>query len=534
LLTGRYHWRTRLQQGIVGVWGQPLIAADRLTIASLAKGQGYRTACIGKWHLGREWPISQDEKPFFEGFGPNFKGVTADHVKVWADVFNRPIPGGPTTRGFDYYFGTDVPNWPPYCFIQNDRTIGIPSELLPQSKFVKNQASLPGPALPGWQFEPILPRLAEEASRFIIESAAKGENYLLYLPLTTPHTPLAVNSDWKGKSGLENDAADLIIETDAALGRVLDAVSKTGKAENTLVVFTSDNGFAAYVGAKDLEARGHYPSGPLRGYKMDVYEGGHRVPFMIRWPTVVKPGSVSGQLVHHADLIATLADIFGEKLPENAGEDSFSLLPILRGEDRPVRETAVSTANIGIPGFRQGPWKLILAPDPVGKTDVQLYNLSDDLGEKQNLAESQAERVKAMRIQFEKIITDGRSTPGPKQKNDVRGNRYPREPDAAKKKQATAKSVSLDTPLTDPSTNLSIVGPWNLAELRKATDYRWLSRQGPIHSLLYKGESYQGHETEVYALYASPATLGKAGAGEHFPGVVLIHGGGGTAFAEWV
>lgn len=534
LLTGRYHWRTRLQQGIVGVWGLPLIAPDRLTIASLAKKQGYRTACIGKWHLGRDWPISEQEKPFFEGFGPNFKGVTPEHVKTWSEVFNRPIPGGPTTRGFDYYFGTDVPNWPPYCFIQNDRTIGIPSELLPQSKFAKNQASLPGPALPGWNFEPILPRLTDEACHFIAESAAKDQNFLLYLPLTTPHTPLAVNPEWKGKSGLDNAAADLIMETDAAVGRVLEAVEKSGRADNTIVFFTSDNGFAAYVGAKDLEARGHYPSGPLRGYKMDVYEGGHRVPFIIRWPTVVKHGTVSGQLVHHADLIATLADIFDEKLPENAGEDSFSLMPILRGENRPVRETAVSTANVGIPVFRQGPWKLVLAPDPKAKTEVQLYNLSDDLGETKNLAADEPDLVRAMRARFEKIITDGRSTPGPKQKNDVRVNRYPRQPDTAKKKQATAKNVSLKTSVADRPSNPEKIGPWNLIELKKTPEFHWLSQQGPVHSLLYRGEPYKGKETEVFAFYASPATLGKARSGERFPGVVLIHGGGGTAFAEWV
>ena len=534
LLTGRYHWRTRLQQGIVGVWGPPLIAPDRLTIAKLAQNQGYRTACIGKWHLGRDWPISEQEKPFFEGFGPNFKGITPEHVKVWSDVFARPIPGGPTTRGFDYYFGTDVPNWPPYCFIQNDRTLGIPSELLPQAKFARNQASLPGPALPDWQFEPILPRLADEATRFIAESAAKDQSYLLYLPLTTPHTPLAVNKEWKGKSGLENDAADLIMETDAAVGRVLDAIDKSGKADQTLVFFTSDNGFAAYVGAKDLEARGHFPSGPLRGYKMDVYEGGHRVPYIIRWPAVVKAGSVSGQLVHHADLIATLADIFSVKLPENAGEDSFSLLPILRGEDRPTRETAVSTANIGTPGFRQGPWKLVLAADPAAKTDVQLYNLTDDLGETKNLAVVEPERVRTMRSDFEKIITNGRSTPGPNQKNDVAVTRYPRKPDATKKKQAAAKKAVEKSPAANQKTTaVEQIGPWNLTELKKTPEYRWVSQKGPVHSLLYKGEPYQGHETEVFAFYASPATLGKAKPGERFPGVVLIHGGGGTAFVEW-
>ena len=442
LLTGRYHWRTRLQAGIVGVWGEPLIAPDRMTIASLTKQHGYQTAAIGKWHLGWNWPISDEQKPLFKNFGAANPTATEAHRTAWKTVFSQPIPGGPITHGFDLYFGTDVPNWPPYCFIQNDRTLGIPSELLPADKLARNnQASLQGPALEDWQLEPILPALADRAVTFISEAAKKSESFLLYMPLTTPHTPLAVNAAWKGKSGLNNACADLIMETDDVVGRVLTALEKSGKADNTLVVFTSDNGFASYVGAKDLERQGHFPSGPLRGYKADVYEGGHRVPFLVRWPGVVKPGRVSHQLVHHADLIATFADVLGTKLPENAGEDSFSLLPLMKGEDNPVREHAVSCASSGIPGLRVGSWKLIPVRDskqPVAPTtpEVQLYNLADDLGETRNLAAEQPERVEQMRALLEKIITSGRSNPGAPQKNDVNVIRHPTPP---KKATAAAK-----------------------------------------------------------------------------------------------
>ena len=439
LLTGRYHWRTRLQSGIVGVWGAPLIAPDRLTIGGLAKQHGYRTAAVGKWHLGRDWPISQKQRPFFENLGPNFKGVTDAQREVWKDVFSQSIPGGPTTRGFDFYFGTDVPNWPPYCFIENDRTVGIPSEVLPPEKRRNHLASLPGPALAGWQLEPILPALGDRACGFITESAAKREPFLLYLPLTTPHTPLAVNAEWKGKSGLENDCADLIMETDAVVGRVLAALEQTGQASNTLVLFTSDNGFASYVGAKELEQRGHYPSGPLRGYKTEVFEGGHRVPFIVRWPEVVKPGAVSQQLVHQADVLVTLAEILGTKLPDNAGEDSFSLWPLLKGDDKPVRENAVSCAASGIPGIRVGDWKLILAADLKVKSEVQLYNLATDLGEKHNLAAEQPERVAAMQTLYEKLIADGRSTPGAPQKNDVEVRRHPQSSAAVNQKRKAAQ-----------------------------------------------------------------------------------------------
>ncbi len=431
LLTGRYHWRTRLQQGIVNVWGAPLIAPDRLTVAGLVKQHGYRTACIGKWHLGRDWPITEEQRPHFTGFGGQAGGggqvsttVTDAHRATWRDVFSRPIPGGPTTRGFDEYFGTDVPNWPPYCFIENDRTVGIPSELLPVDKLAKNQASLQGPALRDWQLEAILPTLGDRAVDFIRRQAGAKQPFLLYLPLTSPHTPLAVNGPWLGKSGL-NLYADLVIETDAVVGRVLDALRESGAAENTIVLFTSDNGCAPYIGADELESKGHFPSGPLRGYKGSVFEGGHRVPFIVRWPGVVKPGAVCAQLIHHADLIATLADVLGMRLPDNAGEDSFSLLRVIKGGDQPVRDHAVSCASNGVPGLRRGPWKLILERDPKAKADVQLYNLAEDIGETKNLATERPELVTEMRALAERIITDGRSTPGDKQKNDVEVRRYP-------------------------------------------------------------------------------------------------------------
>ena len=332
-----------MQQGIVNVWEPPLIAPDRLTIAGLARQHGYRTGCVGKWHLGWDWPITTEQLAHFRDLGGRTNGdrdavvATAAQRATWRDVFSQPIGGGPTTRGFDIYFGTDVPNWPPYCFLENERTVGIPSELLPAELLTDNLASLPGPALRDWQLQAILPTLADRACAFITESAKNPAPFLLYLPLTSPHTPLAVNDAWKGRSGLESSVADLVIETDAVVQRVLDALEQSGVAEDTLVIFTSDNGFAPYTGAEHLKARGHFPSGPLRGYKGDAWEGGHRVPFLVRWPGVTKPGKACGQLVHQADLLATIAEILGTTLPDNAGEDSVSLLPLFRGADQPVR-----------------------------------------------------------------------------------------------------------------------------------------------------------------------------------------------------
>lgn len=446
LLTGRYHWRTRLQSGIVGVFGEALIAPDRLTIGGIAKQKGYRTAVIGKWHLGWDWPITKERRPLFQI--PKADPVTvptAEHLAAWREVFSRSIPGGPTTRGFDEYFGTDVPNWPPYCFIENDRTIGQPTEFLPRSLLGQHMASLPGAALKGWSLEPILPALGDRAGEFITRQAKTGQPFLLYMPLTSPHTPLAVTDEWKNKSGL-CPYADFVMETDSVIGRVLSAIDSAGVADDTLVILTSDNGCAPYIGAREMEEKGHRPSGPLRGYKGDAWEGGHREPFIVRWPRVVKAGSRCDQLVHHADVMATIADILGAALPENAGEDSYSILPLLKGGTSPVRRHAVSCAMSGIPALRDGPWKMIAAPSGSGSfnrgraqeqaaTEVLLFDLSDDIGETRNLAGSEPSRVAEMREILEKLIAEGRSTPGPRQGNDVEVRRFPLRKEAAAKRR---------------------------------------------------------------------------------------------------
>lgn len=454
LLTGRYHWRTRLQSGIVGEFGAPLIAPDRMTIGTLAQQQGYRTACIGKWHLGWDWSATEEQRTQLAPARPpadetsksrrkpaaTARAVPSEQqISTWRDLFSKPIPGGPVTRGFDLYFGTDVPNWPPYCFIENDRTLGIPTEFLAPEYFLNHQASKQGPALKDWKLEGILPALGDRTIQFIGESVQKKTPFLLYMPLTSPHTPLAVNPEWKDKSHL-NLFADFVMETDAVVGRVLNALEKSAAADNTLVVFTADNGCAPYIGVKDLEKLGHYPSGPLRGYKADAWEGGHRVPFIVRWPGVVKSGSVSNQLVYQADLMRTFAEVFGVPLPDTAGEDSFSLLPLLKGNDQPIRQNAVSASAGGVPAVRSGSWKYIPAPGSGGwgtggdtSQPVQLYNLADDIGETKNLAADKPEKVAELKELLEKLITDGRSTPGTLQKNDVEVVRYPRA-DALKRK----------------------------------------------------------------------------------------------------
>ncbi len=424
LLTGRYHWRTRLQSGIVRLWGEPLISADRLTLPALLNRQGYRTGCIGKWHLGWDWPIAPEKKSLFRAKKADVE-ATEKHRRAWREAFTQRIAAGPTTRGFDTYFGTNVPNWPPYCFIENGRTQGVPSAVLDPKLLRNDQASIQGPALEDWKLKPILPTLGRRASEWIRTAAEKPSPFFLYLPLTSPHTPLAVTEEWRGESGL-NLYADFVMQTDAVVGRVLDALHAAGVADDTLVVFTSDNGCAPYIGVEKLESMGHYPSGPLRGYKSDVWEGGHRVPFIVRWPGMVDPGTVSDRLVHQADIMATCAAVVGADLPADAGEDSFSLLPLLKGKDRRIREVAVSTSARGLPAIRRGPWKLIFGPGSggwgKGKSDhpAQLYHLGRDLDESNNLYAERQEVVSELTDRMKKVVHDGRSTPGPAQENDTK------------------------------------------------------------------------------------------------------------------
>jgi arylsulfatase A len=444
VLTGRYNWRSRLQQGIVDVYDDPLIAEDRLTVPGFLKRHGYHTACMGKWHLGMGWDFEKDEyflpRHVYDQMPEHDHEATDAQRQRWREAFSKPVTGGPTSRGFDYYFGVDIPNWPPYCFIENDRTVGIPSEFLPARLLGNNLASLPGPAMPYWHFEQLLPTWAKKADAYIEERAKTAEPFFLYLPMTSPHTPLSVNKEFIGKSGLNNLYADLVIETDDVFGRVLDALERHGVADHTLVIFASDNGCAHYIGAREdghgtfesaLEPQGHFPSGRFRGYKADAWDGGHRIPCVARWPGVIKPGSVSDALVCLSDLMATCADIVGETLPETAGEDSVSLLPLWNGTGLYARSSVVHHSIFGKFAIRDGRWKLVLCPGSGGWTYkdaaavrdglplVQLYDMERDPGETHNLHKEHPDKVRELMALLKKQVEDGRSTPGAKQTNDV-------------------------------------------------------------------------------------------------------------------
>jgi len=421
LLTGRYHWRSKLQKGNVGMWDSPLITYDRMTIAGMVKTKGYSTYAVGKWHLGWNWPFATDQKSHFTGFS-GFEGksnkiimkteASDEDKEIWAQVFSKPITGGPVEVGFDYYFGTDVPNWPPFCFIENDHTLGIPTELLDPELITYKMASYQGPALKDWDLKNILPTFSNKVISIIEEEGKSESPFLIYLPLPSPHEPIAVNENWNGKSGLNNKYSDYVTQTDHEIGRILKALEDNNLYRNTIVIFTSDNG-SNKVGAEELKAQGHFVNGDLRGYKGDFWEGGHRIPFIIRYPGVTKAGSKSNLLVHQVDIMATIADILDIDMPKNIGEDSYSLFKILKGSNKPPRKYAISTSGNGIQTIRKDSWKLICTEVP------QLYNLAEDIGESKNIASEFPKKILKMLKVREAIILKGRSTRGTVQKNDV-------------------------------------------------------------------------------------------------------------------
>jgi arylsulfatase A-like enzyme len=393
LLTGRYAWRSRLQNGVLDGYVQPLIAKDRLTVPGLLKQNGYHTAIIGKWHLG--YTIEGADK---KGGGKG-KGEGAPIGAITHD--------GPVTRGFDEFFGFHHARMMKSVF-ENDRVTQM--------------------------IEPVdmLPALVKRSTAHIAERAKAGQPFFLYLPLSSPHAPIVPSKEWQGKSGL-GSYGDFVMETDWAVGEVLAALDKAGVADNTLVFFTSDNGCSPVAKVDKLEAQGHFASAQFRGYKSDIWDGGHRVPFFVRWPGKVKPGSQSAQLICHTDLIATCAEILGTRLSDNAGEDSVSLLPALLGKDTaPIHEALVHHSIAGRFAIRQGQWKMEFCPGSggwgkpgdaaakrQGLPDIQLYDLTTDIGETKNVQAERRDIVERLTKLLKQTVSNGRSTPGPKLANDV-------------------------------------------------------------------------------------------------------------------
>jgi len=404
VLTGRYCWRSKLKSGVT--WGKSacIIPKSRLTVASFLKTAGYNTGCVGKWHLGLDW--------------------ARDGKKI---NYTKPITLGPKQLGFDFFFGIPASlDMPPYVYVENDKVLKAPTAKI-AGKGGKAMIR-GGPAFPGFREKDVLPDFTKQAVGFI-DRQSKDKPFFLYFPLASPHTPVAPNKAFLGKSkaGLYGD---FVIETDWAVGQVTAALKKKGVYENTLIIVTSDNGSSPHGFPIGEEKQyDHLTSHLYKGRKSHTYEGGHRVAFIAAWPNRIKAGTVSTQVVCLTDLLATCADVLGQKIPQTAGEDSVSFLPALDGKQRSksLRDSVVHHSLNGTFCLRHENWKIIFGKghggfssikQSVSRKPIQLYDMKSDVGETKNVASSHPEVVEQLRAMMAGYVTHGRSTPGTAQSND--------------------------------------------------------------------------------------------------------------------
>ena len=414
LLTGRYNWRSTLQNGVLWGASQPLIPEERMTVADVFKAGGYNTACVGKWHLGLGWGKLKGDKVAVENM---------DH--------SAPVTGGPNALGFDYSFIIPASlDMQPYVYVEDDRVVQEPTDTIEEVKGKKFYRG--GPIAPDFDHEQCLPELKGKALEWIRGQEKEDAPFFLYFPLPAPHTPILPTKDYRGKSGV-NEYGDFVMQVDGLVGEVAETLKATGQYENTLIIFSTDNGCSPMADFKELKAKGHLPSGPYRGHKADIYEGGHRVPFIAHWPKGVAAGSRSDQILTQADFMATIAEMLGVEVPDTAGEDSLSFLSVLQGTDEgPIHEAVVHHSINGSFAIRQGKWKLAFCPGSGGwskprpkdakKQDLpefQLFNLEEDRGETHNYYGKHPEVIEGMYQLMSKYIDHGRSTPGARQPNDV-------------------------------------------------------------------------------------------------------------------
>ncbi|TWT82288.1 Arylsulfatase [Planctomycetes bacterium CA13] len=424
LLTGRYHWRDFHE--IVGPFGKSVFDDKRLTLPEMMTAYGYTTAAIGKWHLGWDWDAIKK---------PNAKPITVSGSKQKsyppeAFDWDKAIPGGPLAHGFHSYFGDTVINFPPYCWIQNDRVIKAPDAMLDTSKWrpIKEGSweCRPGPMASDWDPYQCLPTITHRGVEFIHAQKDNDKPFFLYFAFPSPHAPIIPNDAFDGQSEA-GPYGDFVVETDNACGQLLDALRESGQADDTIVIFSADNGPENYAYVRDA-TYDHWSAEPFRGLKRDIYEGGHHVPFLIRWPGVTKPGTVSDSLASQIDIMATLADAIDYALPEDAAEDSHSLLPIIRGDSNLVRTAHVHNTYKNAYAIREENWLLIDSktgyhrkPNQKWETKhlynadddqaVELYDLSIDIGQRHNVASHHPDRVRSMQARLKSIRSAKHSAP---------------------------------------------------------------------------------------------------------------------------
>ncbi|MDR2705964.1 MAG: arylsulfatase, partial [Planctomycetaceae bacterium] len=410
ILTGRYNWRSRKKSGVLSGFSPALIPTDRQTLGTLFQKAGYETAVIGKWHLGLNWETTDGKEP---------SGKNID--------YSKPFKNGPLELGFNYFWGISASaDMPPFVFLEGEKVTELPTT---EKKWVRT-----GVAAESYEAIDVLPKVTEHAVDFITDRAKRNESskpFFLYLPLPAPHTPILPTKEWQGKSGL-NAYGDFVMQVDDVVGKIVQSIDQSGLSENTIIIFTSDNGCSPAAGFDELSQKGHSPGYIFRGAKADIFDGGHRIPFMVRWTSKIKENSVSEELGCLVDFFATFAAILNIPIPDNAGEDSFNLLPAWLGKvEKPIRNEVVHHSINGSFAIRQGNWKLCLcadsggwsfprpnSPDSKNLQPVQLFDLSQEVNERNNVAEKYPEKIAEMKKTLETIISNGRSTNGKKQNND--------------------------------------------------------------------------------------------------------------------
>lgn len=417
LLTGRHHWRDF--HGIVNALGNSVFKPERLTMPEMFKAQGYRTAAIGKWHLGWNWDALRKQPS---------KGKKKNNAPEAFD-WSKPIPNGPLAHGFDSYFGDTVINFPPYCWIENDRVAKAPDVMMDSKKWPAIKEGKwecrPGPMAADWNPYENIPTTTRKGVKFLESQKDSDTPFFLYFAYPAPHAPIIPNDSFDGKSKA-GPYGDFVVETDDSIGQLLAALERSGKADNTIVVFSADNGPEKYAYARDAKF-GHWSATPFRGLKRDIYEGGHHVPFIIRWPGLTKAGSTSDALVSQIDLMGTFADALGVALPDDAAEDSHSMLAHLKGKTKTVRTQHVHNTKTNAYAMRQGDWVLVNTKTGYhsGRNTTweakhsyqndnkapQLYNLREDIGQRKNIAEKHPEIVERLTALLTEIRERGHSAP---------------------------------------------------------------------------------------------------------------------------
>ena len=426
ILTGRYNWRTPLKEFVT--WGNSpmLIKKDRLTVAKLLKDNGYQTANIGKWHLGLNWSM-KNNSPDFDYFS-NRK----DRVDINRIDFSKPLKIGALDMGFEYSYMLPASlNMPPFVYLENDKATMVPNRKTerkrseyPYSSWIKGDVS------DDFVHDQALPNFVNKTVAYIKENAGNDKPFFIYLPLPSPHSPVLPIAPWKGKSGI-NDYADFVMMVDDLMGTIFKTIKDQGIEENTMIVFTSDNGCSSTANLPLLKKKNHNPSYIYSGYKGSYLEGGHRVPFLVKWPRKIKPNSICDETICTTDFIATVADLVAYKLKDNEAEDSHSMLPLLIQKGAFTRKTTIHHSKVGVFAIRKGDWKLIVSPnsgvDAAGRPvknkkllpEYMLFNLKEDVKEHHNIADEHPDKVSELKDLLVQQIIDGRSTDGEKQNNDA-------------------------------------------------------------------------------------------------------------------